>query len=132
VRQLDDPSITRAYWGADFQQNASSDAPILQAFRIYPDGREQPMRGLSLVTQDPRALKDLLAGGDRSAVYGYFAPAYEGSGGYWSGFPIYAVGASIQTPSLLFEEIELAPTPSLRTAPPIVSAPATVDGGTRP
>ncbi len=122
VRRIDDPSITQAYRGVDFQPESQD--PLLYAVRIHADGREEPVRGLALVTENPRSLRDLLATGREAPAYGYFASDYDAlTGGFWSSFPSYAVGASIHTPSLLFEEMELAPAPNLRTPPPSIPSP---------
>jgi len=122
IRRIDDPSITQAYRGVDFQPESRD--PLLYAVRIRPDGSEEPVRGLALITTNPRSLRDLLATGNEAPAYGYFASDYDAiGGGYWEVFPAYAVGASIHAPSLLFEEMELAPAANLRTSPPSIAAP---------
>lgn len=94
-------------------------APIL-AYKVFPDGREELVRGLRFRGFNTRSFRDILAAGDRPALFDFLdngAPlALMGAGGY-------IVGCTVVAPSLLFEELELAPVDEDRPRLPIVPSP---------
>lgn len=104
-------------------------SPVL-VYRIYPDGREQLVRGLRFRGLSARSFKDITAASNEVAVFDYLD----------NGAPLalptaasYAVGCSVVSPALLFEDLELeagdgdqprrplVPPPPLssRAAPPV-------------
>jgi TldD protein len=125
IRKLDEPVITSAYTPADLQSRSGGEVPaVLSAVKIRADGSEEPVRGISLVGLDPVQLRSLLSTGQPVVTYGY----QEGTIGNtrfvtWGQLPSFAVATSITTPSLLFEEMEIAPDSSLRSSPPVIPAP---------
>lgn len=94
-------------------------APVL-AYRVYPDGREELVRGLRIRALGVRHFRDILAAGDRLHPFDYLdngaALALEGAGNY-------VVGCSVIAPSLLFEELELEPPSEDLLKPPVVPPP---------
>ena len=69
------------------QDGASAARPVslpLLAYRVYPDGREELVRGLRFKDLTVRSLRDIVAAGGEPAVFDYLengAPfAADGSG----------------------------------------------------
>ncbi|GJM25127.1 MAG: hypothetical protein DHS20C16_15420 [Phycisphaerae bacterium] len=80
----------------------------LEVYKVYPDGREELVRGVNAVRADLRAFKRILAVGDKPGVMNVLG----GEG-----------GQSVVTPALLFEELDLAPVDSDFDKPPFVPSP---------
>jgi hypothetical protein len=99
-------------------------APIL-IYRVYPDGREELVRGLRLRNFSPRAFRDIVAASSEQSLFNYLdngAPlALMGAGNY-------VVGCSIVAPGVLFEELELEALDEQLPKPPIVPPPALAGG----
>ena len=78
-------------------------SPPLLVYRIYPDGREELVRGLRFRGVSTRTLRDILAGSSESGLFDFInngAPlAIMGAGGY-------IAASSVVSPGLLFDEIE--------------------------
>lgn len=93
--------------------------PVL-AYRVYPDGREELVRGLRFRSLGTRHFRDILAAGDRLHQFDYLdngaALALSGAGNY-------VVGCSVVAPSLLFEELELEQSTDDLPKPPAVPPP---------
>ncbi len=85
----------------------SGSAP-LEVYKVYPDGREEMVRGVNVVRADARAFKRILAVGDKPAVMNVLG----GEG-----------GQSVIVPALLFEELDLAPVDSDFDKPPFIPSP---------
>lgn len=106
VRKLDFPST------ASFEELrgmmgglSSRPAPLpLLVYRVYPDGREELVRGLRFRSLNVRALKDIVASGNDEVQFDYL-----GNGAPFSivGGGNYVFGCSTVAPSILFEDIEL-------------------------
>lgn len=96
-------------------------APPVLVYRVYPDGREELIRGLRFRGLGLRSFRDILAAGDARHVYNYMdngAPlALSGAGSF-------VVGCSVTAPSLLLEEVELEVAADDLAKPPIVPPPA--------
>lgn len=122
IRKLDFPTsasgeqLSRAFRGV---ARASMSLPLL-VYKVYPDGREELVRGLRFRGLDARSMKDIAAASDEQHLFEYFengAPfARIDQGGYVS-------GASVIAPSLLLEDVELEPLPGDVPRPPLVPAP---------
>jgi TldD protein len=89
------------------QQSGGSARPLsppVLIYRVYPDGREELVRGLRFRGVSTRALRDILAASQETALFEFVnnsAPlAYLGEGGY-------IAATSVVAPGLLFEEMEL-------------------------
>lgn len=106
VRKLDFPSTggfdeLRALLGG--QGGRSAPLPLL-VYKVYPDGREELVRGLRFRGLNVRALKDIVAAGSDEAHFDYIANgapfAVVGGGNY-------VFGCTTVAPSILFEDLEL-------------------------
>jgi len=113
---------------ANAMQGSGSSKPLsspLEVYRVYPDGREEPIRGVRFRGVNVRALRDILAVGDDAEPVEYMlnsAPlALMGAGGF-------VVGASVTCPSLLFDELDMERPQEERPRPPVV-APPPLDSG---
>jgi len=131
VRKMDYPSsasleeVRRI--ATSMSQSGGGSRPVsipLMVYRIYPDGREELIRGLRFRGLSVRSLKDILAVSEESASIHFLqnlAPfALMGAGGY-------VAPVSVIAPSLLFEDLELerpqddVPKLPLVPPPPLIS-----------
>ena len=90
----------------------------LHVYRVYPDGKEELIRGLSLRGLSVRSFRDIVAVSNESVAFHYLntlAPMSMGGTGY-------VAPTSVIGPSLLFEDLELERTqdemPKLPVVPP--------------
>jgi hypothetical protein len=111
IRKLDFPFVGS---GAEVQtlQTASANSggsvrpvsPPILMYRVYPDGREELVRGMRFRGLSTRSLRDILAASTETAVLDYInngAPlARSGVGGYFA-------LTSVIAPGLLFDELEV-------------------------
>ncbi len=128
VRKLDFPySSTQGDLQALMQSSQQSGgsarplSPPTLIYRVYPDGREELVRGLRFRGVSSRALRDILAASQESATLDFInnsAPlALLGYGGY-------VAATSVVSPGLLFEEMELELPQEPLQKRPIVPPPA--------
>lgn len=97
-----------------------STVPLLEVYKLYPDGREELVRGCEAAGLSPQSFKDILAVGKTTFAYNYLAAAVTSpfiTGG--SQF----IGASVLTPDLLFEDLEIRPVEADFAKPPILPHP---------
>jgi TldD protein len=126
VRRLDYPYSSS---GADLQQLMASSAqsgsarptsPPTLLFRVYPDGREELVRGLRFRGLSARSLRDVMAASAETAMFDFVnngAPlAFMGAGGMLA-------PSAVIAPGLLFEELELERPQEQLQKPPIVPPP---------
>lgn len=106
VRRLAPPAMSE-----DFEIAFSGEGPLagltrpVEAYRLYPDGRQEPVRGLSFVGVDRRAMRDIAMAGARGPAVGVMdgAPGSQRfSVGSVGGLP-----SSWSVPPVLVTEIEL-------------------------
>jgi hypothetical protein len=97
-------------------------SPIL-AYRVYPDGHEELVRGLRFKEFSAKDLRDIDAASDHPYVFNYLN---SGSGFNFADVSSDATTSSIICPSLLFDSLELAPAESDPGKLPLVPAPALV------
>ncbi|HTB20891.1 MAG TPA: metallopeptidase TldD-related protein [Bryobacteraceae bacterium] len=123
VRKLDYPStasIDELERVAQASGGSHAVVPPLLAYKIYPDGREELVRGLLFQGVSVRSLKDIVAASDENYVFDLIdsnAPfALVGAGSF-------TTTASIIAPAMLFEELELQPAKEETPQPPIVPPP---------
>ncbi len=93
---------------------------LLHVEKIYADGRTEAIRGVEAAGFSVATFKDILAVGNKPTVHNYLAPAIGNtmlSGG--SGYTI----ATIVTPDLLFEDVEIRPLESDTPNLPLVESP---------
>jgi TldD protein len=95
----------------------------LYAYRLYPDGREELVRGERFKGVNARSLKDILAAGDDSVTFNYLdngAPF--ALLGYGSG----AAEVTVVAPSVLIDDLELSKIDDEMPKLPVVPAPSSV------
>ena len=100
-------------------------------FRLYPDGREEQVRGLEIGVVNVSALRNVLATSDDETVYNFQADPVSLSGGLGgillqlvaSGIPGRGNAATIITPSLLINGINLKKTAGVYPKLPAVDSP---------
>jgi hypothetical protein len=110
IRKMDFPSsasfeeLRRIASGAA-QSGGSRPVSIpLLAYRLYPDGREELVRGLRFRGLNTRSLKDILAAGDDSTVFEYL----ENNAPFaLMGAPGFSAEIAVVAPSLLVDDLEL-------------------------
>ncbi|HEY1214180.1 MAG TPA: metallopeptidase TldD-related protein [Bryobacteraceae bacterium] len=95
-------------------------APIL-AYRVYPDGREELVRGLRFREFSAKDLRDVEAASDRPYVLNY---VNNGSPFNWVRAGSDATTSSVICPSLLFPSVDLVRVEGQGSKPPLVPAPA--------
>ncbi|MEZ4368681.1 MAG: metallopeptidase TldD-related protein [Kofleriaceae bacterium] len=142
IRRFDDAAITAMPELSRRElvqmiQAADTDLPppALIAYRVYPDGREELVRGAQLAEIPIRAWKDVLAAGKTRTVYNYLATSdthvlAKAQGGTDEGFvPSAGIESAIVTPDLLFKELDVItntagqrPLPAI-APPPIAASP---------
>jgi len=126
VRKLDYPFSASAAELQSLAQASSQSggsarpvSPPLLIYKVYPDGREELVRGLRFRGLTTRTLRDILAASSETEMFDFVnvaAPlAFLGAGGYLA-------PASVISPGLLFDELELEPPqdqlPKQPTVPP--------------
>ena len=137
IRRFDDAAISGA---PDFtrrelvQMLKATDQqlppPATLAYRIYPGGKEELVRGVQLAEVPIKAWKDVIGIGNELLVYNFLS-ANEGqlqqrlTGGTDDGFvPSSGNESSITTPDLLFKDLDCEATTMGRRAPPAVAKPS--------
>lgn len=96
-------------------------APPLLMYRVYPDGREELVRGLQFRGVSTRTLRDIQAASTETVLFEYVNNATPlamlGGGGYLA-------ATSVVAPGLLFEELELESPRDQLPKPAIVPPPS--------
>jgi TldD protein len=128
IRKMDFPSsasvseVQRLLSAA--ARDGSSTRPVslpVLAYRVYPDGREELVRGLRFKDLNLRSLRDILSAGGEPAVLDYLengAPfALLGAGSY-------VAESSVISPGVLFEELQLVQAQDELPRLPIVAPPS--------
>jgi len=129
VRRMDFPSMAAGAVAREILMREARSggtrhfSPPQLLYRIYPDGREELVRGLRFRNLSVRDFRDILAAGDAPGVFDYIE---NGAPMALTGAANFIVGCSVAAPAVLFEELELEPQ-SLETArPPLVPIPSLV------
>jgi hypothetical protein len=80
----------------------------LVAFKLFPDGREELLRGVEIAGLGPEAFKDIVAASQAGTPYSApFRPASSRLASMTTGMMGGDAVVSLVTPSLLFEEVNL-------------------------
>jgi TldD protein len=90
------------------------------AYRVYPNGREELVRGMRFRSLNARSLKDILAAGDDSNVFEFLnslAPFAT------IGAANYIAESCVIAPSVLLDDVEMHPLEEELPKLPIVPAP---------
>lgn len=132
VRKIDFPSSASV---GEFRRLAASlqsgggNRPIslpLAVYRVYPDGREELVRGMRFRGLTARALRDILAASSETHTLDLMANSYPlalmGAGGF-------VTGMTVVTPSLLFDEIDMDRPQEERPSAPVVPPPPIESAG---
>jgi hypothetical protein len=93
---------------------------VLEAYRIYPDGREELIRGVEAAGIAPALFKDILAVSKSTTVHNFLAPAVVPS--FITGGSSYLI-STIHTPDLLIEDVEIRPLEGDIPKPPALASP---------
>jgi hypothetical protein len=92
----------------------------IRIYRVFPDGREELVRGLRFRSLNSRSLRDITGASDQQFLFQYLesgAPfAHMDASGY-------VAGISVVAPALLFDELELEKIPGELPKPPAVPPP---------
>ncbi|MGI8989369.1 MAG: metallopeptidase TldD-related protein [Bryobacteraceae bacterium] len=138
VRKMDFPSsasteeLRRILSGAGQSGGARPVSLPVLVYRVYPDGREELVRGLRFRGFNARSLKDILAAGDDSNIFDFLE----------NGYPFARMGAgssmaetTVIAPSILVDDLELLKMedeqPKLPVVPPPVLSPKLLTDATR-
>jgi TldD protein len=96
-------------------------SPPTLMYRVYPDGREELIRGMRFRGLSTRSLRDILAASAETTVFDYInngAPLAR------SGVAGYIALTSVIAPGLLFDELEVDRLQDQLQKPPLVPPPA--------
>jgi len=103
--------------------------PPIQAYRVYPDGHEELIRGMRFRGVSTRSLRDIVGASAEAAVFNYLdnnSPfAMMGAGGYVN-------DSTVVSPGVLFDEMELEPVEEEVPRIPIVGPPPLATTGRQP
>jgi hypothetical protein len=95
-------------------------SPPMLAYRVYPDGREELVRGLRFRSLNARSLKDILAAGEDANIFEFLnSPAPFATIGAAS----YVAESCVIAPSVLVDDVEMHPVEEELPKLPIVPAP---------
>jgi len=97
--------------------------PPLVAYRVYPDGHEELVRGLRFKEFSAKDLRDVEAASDHPYVLNYMN---NGSSFNMAGFGSDFAPSSVICPSLLFDNVDLQPAEDQLSKPPIVPPPSLI------
>jgi predicted Zn-dependent protease len=112
VRKLDFPAVG-APAPAGGQPNGGRPVSMpIQIYKVYPDGREEQVRGLRFRGLNVRSLKDILAAGDDSQVFEFLN---SGRG--------FSAETCVVAPSILIDDLELYSAEEEQPKLPIVPPP---------
>jgi TldD protein len=126
VRKLDYPSSAsrrELQSIANSMQSGGSGRPVsppILVYRVYPDGREELVRGLRFRGLNVRSLRDIVAASDENFVFDF---VNNGAPFALIGMDGFVAPTSVVAPSLLFEEVELEKPQDDLSLPPIVPPP---------
>ncbi len=135
IRQFDDAAITAAPERTRREllaliNTTDTDAPppVLLAYRVYPSGKEELVRGVHLKPIEIRAWKDIIATGKKMTVKNLLASGQHNLihllRGVGQGFvPSSGVESGIVTPDLLFGELGVIGSSSGRRTAPAIPRP---------
>lgn len=93
---------------------------VLEAYKVFPDGKEERVRGGELAGIGPALFKDILLVGKKSRAYNLLASSVVSS--FLTGGSQF-VSASLIVPDLLLEDIEFKPLESDFPKPPLIASP---------
>jgi predicted Zn-dependent protease len=113
IRKVDDPNGTSAQMGLSMGNPGGGSAlsSPLEAYRVYPNGHEEPLRNLEFSNVTVRILKDIMQTGDDRYFYNYLIG------------DDYEMPVTLVCPSVLVEEMELKKSEAKIKKPPVLPSP---------
>lgn len=127
VRKLDYPSSASIpeiqAIAASFMQSGGGARPVsppVLVYRVYPDGREELVRGLRFRALSARSLRDIIAASDESYLFEFIN---NGAAFALMGAPGYLAPTSVVSPAVLFEDLEFEHPQEELSKPPVVPPP---------
>src|SRR5690606_37343346 len=124
VRSLQEPSVRRVAGHVALvvagDGPSSELPPPVAVWKVYADGREEPLRGARFASADRWLLRDVLAAGPQ--VAGSYLSPFEGT--YRSLAPTEGPASFVSAPEVLVGEVELVPTGADRKDAPILAPPS--------
>ncbi|MCX7736982.1 MAG: metallopeptidase TldD-related protein [Candidatus Kapabacteria bacterium] len=96
--------------------------PLIEVYKVYPDGKEELIRGCEAKGFTQQTFKDILNVGKEKYVLNYLAPAITSP--FMSGGSQY-LASTVIVPDLLFEDGEITPVEQDFPKPPIIKNPLT-------
>jgi TldD protein len=127
IRKLDYPSsasVTELQaMFASYSQSGSTTRPVpplLLAYRVYPDGREELIRGVRLKNVSTRSLRDILGASGETAAFDYINNAAPFA---LMGVPGFLAATTVVAPGVLFEELEVDRIRDETVKPPVTPPP---------
>ncbi len=135
IEQFDDPAITA---NAELSRlellrmlqsiNADAPPPATVAYRLYPNGKRELVRGVQLQPVESSQWRRLIATGNTNNIKNFLAstadPLLTRLAGVGDGFaPSEGIESSVVTPDLLFEDLEILRTTVGRRPAPVLPRP---------
>ncbi len=126
MRRMDFPSTaSRQDLEEIFKQaaaggNSRTMSPPILAYRVYPDGREELVRGIRFKDFSAKDLRNIVAASDAPYVLNYLN---NGARFAWAEGGSEASMSSVVAPALLLESVDLGRSQDDLTKPPVVPAP---------
>jgi hypothetical protein len=137
VRSFDDAAVTASpeFTRRELVQLISNSdvdlpPPVSVAYRLFPNGKLELVRGVQLQQVPIRAWKDVIGVGNTPTVYNYLAPTdsyleQKVQGFQSDGFvPSGGIESAIVTPDLLFKELDVVDNTTGQHAQPLIPPPA--------
>jgi hypothetical protein len=131
VRRFQDDTIRDLEGGGAYSDSGSRDTmalPVpLLVFRVFRDGREEPVRGMLFSGENRFVLRDIVAAGPQVSL-AYLAPFAMGQR---EGNPLSGLPTWISAPEILVGEMELMPMIPDKRDLPVIPPPGPYSGVSR-
>jgi hypothetical protein len=136
IRRLDDPAVTstpeltmRELLHLFTTTDPQAPPAALLAYRVYPNGKEELVRGVQLRPVQIRAWRDVMAVSNTETVFNFLAAAehhlVQKLNGVGNGeVPSSGIESAVVTPDLLFKELDVVGSVTARREQPLVPPPA--------
>lgn len=111
--------MSRTYGAISFLIDQNS-IPIVEAYKIFPDGREELLKNVQINSLSPQSFKDILNGSKDMYVHNLLV---QNPGGGFGSEGSAWIQSSIITPSFLFEDLEITSIDKDIPKPPFLSNP---------
>ena len=105
-----------------FPYPSSNSTPLVEVYKVFPDGKEVLLRGVEANRINVQSFKDIISTGKNKYVLNLLAPSITSP--FISGGSHY-ISSTIISPSFLFEDVEIKPIEGDFPKPPIIKNPLT-------